>query len=378
MGVFIKMLNHTHKLTRQREAGVSLIELMISLSISMIIILAVITMLSDASRSHMELNKSSQLIENGRFSIQQLRTDLRLAGYYGHLFYGDLTALTALPDPCVTTPPATLFSAMALPIQGYNAATSSAQPTFGGASCGGSFLTNSNLADGSDILVVRRALTAVVTGTPTVNTAYLQSNVTTGEIQFGNEDADIPTKTADDAVNLIFAVDGTTPGDTREYSVRIYFIAPCSSGTDTTVSGGACQAGDDDIPTLKVLELSGGTATTMTITPLAQGVEYMKLTYGIDNSPTTANSTTGLIGDGVPDVFTATPTIAQWPFVVSVTLEMLIRTPQSSGGYVDSKTYTLKTGETTVSLGPFGDGYKRHVFSTQVKLTNMAGPREVP
>ncbi|MBF0444370.1 MAG: PilW family protein [Magnetococcales bacterium] len=370
-------MNYTHKLTKQSEAGVSLVELMISLTISMIIILAVITMLSDASRSHMELNKSSQMIENGRFSIQQLSTDLRLAGYYGHLFYGDLPALTALPDPCVTTNAATLYGAMALPVQGYNAAIA-AQPTFGGGSCGGVFLGNNNLAVGSDILVVRRALTAVVTGAPSLNTVYLQSNVSTGEIQFGDDNGDIPTTTAADGVNAIFALDGTTPADTREYSVRIYFIAPCSSGSDTSVAGGVCQAGDDDIPTLKVLELSGGTATSMTITPLAQGVEYMKLTYGIDNSPATPNSTTGTVGDGVPDLFTATPTIAQLPLVVSVTLEMLVRTPQPSGGYVDSKIYTLKTGTTTVDLGPFGDGYKRHVFSTEVKLTNMAGPREVP
>ncbi|MBF0379914.1 MAG: PilW family protein [Magnetococcales bacterium] len=371
------MLNHTQRSKAIREAGVSLVELLISLGISMIIILAVITMLSDASRSHMELNKSSQLIENGRFSIQQLRTDLRLAGFYGHLFYGDLTALTTLPDPCITTDAAALYSAMAMPVQGYNAAIT-ALPALTGSTCGGVFLTNSNLSVGSDVLVVRRALTSVVTGTPLVNTVYLQSNVFKGDIQFGDTDAVIPGETADDNAVALFAVNGTTPAQIREYAVRIYFIAPCSSGSNTSVAGGVCQAGDDAIPTLKVLELSGGAAATMTITPLAEGVEYMKLTYGIDNSPTTADTTTGLIGDGVPDIYTATPTIAQWPYVVSVRVELLVKTPQTSSSHVDSKTYTLRTGTTTVNLGPFSDGFKRHVFSTEVKLTNMAGPREIP
>jgi type IV pilus assembly protein PilW len=32
----------------------------------------------------------------------------------------------------------------------------------------------------------------------------------------------------------------------------------------------------------------------------------------------------------------------------------------------------------TAALGPFNDHYKRHVFSTSVRLTNISGRRETP
>ncbi len=115
---------------------------------------------------------------------------------------------------------------------------------------------------------------------------------------------------------------------------------------------------------------------TMTITPLAEGIEFMKLSYGVDNSPTTINSTTGMIGDGVPDTYTPTPTLAQWPLVVSVQVNLLARTPNPSGGVLDDKSYNL--GGTAIAATDLNANYKRHVFSNEVSLTNMAGPREIP
>ncbi|MBF0357981.1 MAG: PilW family protein [Magnetococcales bacterium] len=360
------------------EAGVTLIELMISLTISMVIILAVVTMLTDASRSHMEVNRSSQMIENGRFAIQQIRTDLRLAGYYGHYFFGNIPTPATLPDPCVTTPAATILSGMALPVQGYNAGSLTQRPDLTATTCTGSFLSDSNLNPGSDILLIRRANTGVFIGTPELNVPYLQSNVSTAEIQFGVTTANVTgavgSTTADTSVAAtMMKVDGTTPADIREYTPRLYFIAPCSIGSG---ANGLCVAGDDGIPTLKMLELSGGTTTSITITPLAEGIEYMKLSYGVDNSPVTINSTTGMIGDGVPDIYTQTPTLDQWPLVVSVQVNMLARTPSPSGGVLDDKSYNL--GGTAITASVLDDNYKRHVFSNEVSLTNMAGPREIP
>ncbi len=54
--------------------------------------------------------------------------------------------------------------------------------------------------------------------------------------------------------------------------------------------------GGSPIPTLKRLEL---TTSGFSIVPIAEGVEYMKIEYGVDNSPSTTNASTGLIGDGV-------------------------------------------------------------------------------
>jgi type IV pilus assembly protein PilW len=372
---------------QEKESGVSLVELMVSIAISMIIMLAVVTMLSDASRSHMELNKSSQLIENGRFSVYQLQEDIHHSGFYGYFFYDDLAAPVTLPDPCVVNNPASILAAMALPIQGYNAGSLTARPNLTGVGCATTFLTNANLQGGSDILVIRRASTDRLFGVPVANEIYLQSNVSTADIQIGNATTTVPGTVVDgDGVIIlpgneadgdtvsIFQRDGITPADIRKYSVRIYFIAPCSIGNDP-VTNGVCTAGDDGVPTLKMLELGvDGGGSTMIIRPVAEGVEYMKLSYGIDNIPTTVNSITGLIGDGVPDSYSTSPTLAQWRSVVSVKINLLIRAPQVTAGHLDNKRYSLGG----IAVGPLNDNFKRHVFSTEVRLLNLAGPREVP
>jgi type IV pilus assembly protein PilW len=67
-------------------------------------------------------------------------------------------------------------------------------------------------------------------------------------------------------------------------------------------------------------------------------------------------------------------TTAQLSNTVAVKLYVLARSTQSTPGYTDDKTYQL--GSTT--LNAFGDQYKRHVFSTTVRLVNISGRRETP
>jgi type IV pilus assembly protein PilW len=46
----------------------------------------------------------------------------------------------------------------------------------------------------------------------------------------------------------------------------------------------------------------------------------------------------------------------------------------AEAGYTDGKTYSLGT----TTLGPFNDNFKRHVFSSTVRLNNISGRRETP
>ncbi|MBI2994030.1 MAG: PilW family protein, partial [Gammaproteobacteria bacterium] len=168
--------------------------------------------------------------------------------------------------------------------------------------------------------------------------------------------------------------DGDTSkcADTRKYHVHVYFVAPCSFGTGAQ---GVCQSGDDEVPTLKRLELgSDGSDTVMEIVPLVEGVEYMKVEYGIDNSPTDVNDATGLAGDGVPDTYKSSPSVAEWPLAVSARIHVLARNVTGTVEYSDAKTYQLAG----MTAGPFGDTFKRRLFSTEVRPMNLAGRREIP
>ena len=82
---------------------------------------------------------------------------------------------------------------------------------------------------------------------------------------------------------------------------------------------------------------------------------------------------------------TGTPcTAAQLTNVTAVKLFVLARAKDFSPGYTDTKTYCVGTPNADGScpaantLGPFNDNYKRHVFSTTIRLTDVGGRRETP
>jgi len=350
----------------------SLIELMVAIVIGGILLAGLASVFFNSSRAQRELEKTGALIENGRYATTLLFENLRHAGFYGDFFSID-TAPAALPDPCVTNNIATLTAAMAQPIQGYNAPDTTTRPDISATSCGG-LLTNDNLSPGSDILVIRRADTGTLSGVMTTGNIYLQAN-----------SLDMNMYTGAGAVPPVCnsGVPGTcrfpnTPGnttnaDTRQYHVQVYFVSPCTIGSG---ANGICVNSDPRQPTLKQLSLSAsGGSPAMVITPLVEGIEYFKVEYGIDDTPADINITTGQPGDGVPDRYeTELASIDDWGNVVSVRVHLLARSPRSTDDYTDTKQYTLAG----TAFGPFGDNFKRHVYSTEARPVNMAGRRERP
>ena len=369
----------------------TLIELMVAIAIGSVLLIGLATVFFNSSRTHRELEKSGQMIEDGRYAMNLIYDDLRHAGYYGYFFDLDAPVLPdplsgGLPDPCdianadfTAAPPNTnpVHNGMALPVQGYTAATASAFPNISTTTCGG-LLPNANLSPGSDILVLRRADTAILTGVAVTKDVYLQANGQGYEITIGSNTANVPTTKANGnaATMLKFpsSVTHTDFADTRKYHVHVYFVAPCSTGSG---ANGVCQNGDKPLPTLKRLELSSdGANTQMSIAPLVEGIEYFKVEYGIDNTPAAIDPTTNLVGDGIPDTYVTAPSLAQWPNVVSVRVYALARNIKSTDDYLDNATYTL--GGASFVPAAAVKHYKRHVFSTEVRPMNIAGRREIP
>ncbi|MGH8119928.1 MAG: PilW family protein, partial [Gammaproteobacteria bacterium] len=349
---------------------------MVAIAIGALLLLGLSTVFFNSSRSTRELDRSGQMLENGRYGLTLLGDDLRHAGFYGEYF--NLDTPPSFPDPCETATLANLITGMTQPIQGYNAATATALPNISATSCGG-LLPNANLSPGSDILVLRRAETLVFTGAAVEQEIYLQTNGRQYELMIGAGGSAVPSVQADGDANTMLKYPDSDPplpgaANTRKYAVHMYFVAPCSIGTNTD---GVCQVGDDPVPTLKRLELtSDGTNTVMSIVPLVEGIEYFKVLYGVDNTPNTINATTNQFGDGNPDTYVAAPTSAQWPHVIAARIFLLARTVEPVDpreNYVDNKTYTLAG----LGISP-GGSFKRHVYGTEIRPLNMAGRREIP
>ena len=353
-----------HKQIKVREAGFSLSELMIAITIGLLILAGLAGVFSTTSKSRGEVERANRQVENGRYAIQLLMEDLRLAGFFGELDPTNLPTPATLPDPCATDP-AALRTAMALHVQGSD--DGDTVP-----SCLQDVRTD------TDILVIRRASTCVAGTTDcdpvTAGYPYFQASLCFPAIG--------ATELASGNINTFFALDTntatltlrkrdcTTTASLRRYLTHIYFVANNNTNSD-------------GIPTLKRAELSGaGGSTQFTIVPLVEGVENLQLEYGIDTDASGSNNA------GSPNAYTTDPgtfnaciaaaCVGNWRNVVSVKLHLLTRNTEKTTGHRDTKTYTLglNAGGAANAVGPFDDSYKRHVYQSSIRLSNPAGRRE--
>lgn len=328
------------------QRGLSLIELMISITIGLLILSAMTTLFVNQSRTRAELDKSNRMIDNGRYATELLSDNLRLAGFYGALDPRSIALPGALPDPCSTTM-SNISAAIPLHIQGYDAADSStavaSPPT----------CVPSTIKTGSDILVIRRvdtstpvAQTAAVNGTPYLQATLCQYDTAT-TYKVDNTPANFTLRQKNCTST------STTPyAELRRMLVHIYYI-------DQNNHAG------DGIPTLKRIELSDTGA--MTSVALVEGIEFMQVDYGLD---TTA--------DGAADSYTTCSacTVTDWSNVVSVKITLLARNLETSAGYTDTKNYTLGLAGTHTPAA--ADHYKRHVYTQAIRLVNPSSRREAP
>lgn len=340
------------RLSSQR--GLSLVELMISLTIGLFLVVGLAVLFSSMSSTRNELDKSSRQIENGRYAIQLLSEGVRHAGYYGSLVSAPTLpvamTLSTLPDPC-STDLSDVQDSIGLPLRGYaGAATVSALD--GGKLVG----CLDNYQPNTAVLVVRRANTSVLgytSGVFNIQVSACAGDTATYVIAAASSAFTLHTNTAATACDPLSAAN---VADITPYLTHIYFVSSCSVCT-----GGSA----DSLPTLKRIDVnSGGTVTTA----LVEGIENIQFDYGIDSTL-----------DGVPDSYTNTTghaatvpaDLTEWQNVMTLRIHVLARNLDQTAGYTDPKTYSLGPA----SSAP-GGAYKRHAYSELVRINNPAGRRE--
>ncbi|MDM9653339.1 PilW family protein [Pseudomonas wenzhouensis] len=360
-----------------KQSGLSLVELLVSVAISLLIMVAILQLYLDISRTNDEMAKTNAQIENGRFTIQLLQDEIAHAGFWGGYVppFDDLTSAAmpvgapvlmpgtprTSPDPCdqdIDTWTADEKDALVgIPIQVFDAALI-------GCSMSG------KKAD-TDVLVARHA--ALSTGCdvdqPCFQTTFCSDDMPDYRLDEG------PT-------TLLKARDclTDTSADARGYVSNVYYIKDASG-----------------VPTL-MRQAFGETSAQ----PLIEGIEGFKVELGIDDVSKTGDSvvygeavdfgddpanrsTPANRGDGIPDSFVRCPTggcsVEQLRNVVAVKLFVLVRNLRETPGYDDGKKYCLASACDSADLfTPAADErkYKRHLFTTTIRLNNVAGRRETP
>lgn len=326
------------KLPIDRQQGSSLIELMIATTLGLVILAGTTAIFARNSRTHDEIRKANQQIENGRYAAALMSEDFRNAGYLAAFDPSKLPTPDAA-DPCATDLPS-LRAGMAVPVQGINNAVTPP-------SC------VSDLKPGSDIIVMRRASACALGDAdcePLLdNAVYLQASGCNSATELGSGNpATYVVLDRDRAALDRTKIDCVTAAPMHQYQVNIYFIAQNFKP-------------GDGIPTLKRAELG---PQGFSVVPLVEGIENLQVEYGIDSLT---------VPTGMAAMFTSEPaSLDEWRRTVSARIHLLARNLDPSMGFVDTKTYSIGA-ETTYTPSGTAATFKRHVFDAAVRVNNTSG-----
>lgn len=333
------MMNPTpsarHAAAQRCQRGFSLVEMMIAVTIGMLIMAALTALYINITRNNSELAKINSQIENGRFALQLLESDIIHAGYWGELSPAAATAIPANPCLASASWDATYKANMlGIPVMGFSSATVPATCATGALAAG-------------DVLIVRHANTCTAGSANCDGAADTGPHIQVSNCTTTNEATTTPYVIGSGSLTL-HEKDCSTSAARRKVVTNIYYLATSSS-----------------LPTLMRVSMIDG--VYQTAQPLIEGIESLRFEYGIDST-----------GDGSPDTYLTTPptTLAQLGNIVAVKVHVLARSLEKSPGYVDNKAYKL--GSSTYTVPTADVGYKRHVFSTTIRLVNPSGRREVP
>lgn len=328
--------------SRTRQAGFSLIELMIASVIGLILLAGVVLIAMNASRTQRTLEQVGEQLENGRYATSLLEGEIAHAGYYGD-FHGTPPGGGSVPDACSTTV-SDIDDALWLPIQGYDSPTGNPAP-----SC----IADTDHVDGTDVLVIRRASTRTTPIDELVaGELYFQSrpNDHVLAVATGAETASSPDQF------VLRNRDDTAPAEIRKFRVDLFYLSP--------------DADDVPILTRQSLQAAGGSPGWVT-EPLVAGIEQLQIDYGMDRDGDASPEETNPGTSG--DAFVTAPGTGNEDDVVAIRVHVIARGMDPGQAYTDDKTYDLGA---MGSWTPTDDSFRRRAFVTTIRAVNPGIRRE--
>lgn len=308
----------------QRQRGLTLVELMVSMTVGLLLVIAMTAIFVNSSASRRELALSAEVIENGRYGLDVLDRELSQTGFYGTLTTP--TGNTAV-DMC-STDPAVWSGSLLNHVTGLNNAAASP-------AC----LTRKA---GTDAIFIQRASTCQVgeveCDAENDKQAYMQVS------ECGPEYNATPF-ILDKGLKTIFtlqskACDSAIKAGKRRVIRRIYYISTASalSYIDITPNG------------------------ISTPVALVEDIEQMQFEYAVDSD-----------GDGTIDSFSSTP--ATWADVIGVRVWLLARSTSASRNAANATTFKL-SADTTVDIPAANSNLKRRVYSTYISFVMPKARKE--
>lgn len=324
---------------RTTQLGLTLVELMIAMTLGLILIAGVIQVFIGSKQSYRVTDNNSRIQENGRYAVEALSRDIRVAGYRGCSKYG---IVNNMAKPVTST-----WTQYSKAIIGYTLPSVPAG------------LTEANVLAGTDVIQIQYASSAGVT--------VRVNNADTAQIQISGNTAGFA---ADDIlvisdctqtdvfransvsnsggmVNITHSTatnTGTAPKLSKIYGSDAEVLRLATNVYYVGSGAGACPAN-----TLCRQSINTANFNAMAVEELVDNVEDLAFTYGMD-----------ITDNGFADQYVEASSVAtldDWDKVNSVRFALRLRSPENN--------------LTTSTSATFGDKRLRRTFSATVAIRNI-------
>ncbi len=332
-----------------RQQGFSLIEILIALLIGIFVTMGVIQIFISSKQTYRMQEALARIQESGRFALDFLDRDIRMAGYRGCASRSTTTPITNLLNNA-----SSYIYNYTNSVQGFEASSSAWSPTLPSAITGKTTPKNA-----SDIVTIRRS----------GDDGVLVSKVLPSKHITLNRDSTPPFKSCDvvmisDCANAaVFQLSSGYDATNKDVQYTVGYGCT-SSGTggntktlDNAYSGGSLNRAlatsyyiknnDNNQPALYRL-LNANDEDE-----LVEGVENMQIYYGIDTD-----------SDGMANSYVKADS-ATWGNVVSVRVNLLLRTIDDN---IAAKPLPYNFDGQSITNPP--DRRIRRVFTTTIALRN--------
>jgi type IV pilus assembly protein PilW len=343
MGRCAKSFPQADRRTSRYESGATLVELIIALAVGLVLLFGLSQIYLSSKQSYRLMDAQSVLMENGRFALETLSNELRLAGQQGCRRNAPLTVIAngrpqalLVPDTASHVP----SGIIAVPVvSGEDDVSISAMPRIKSALSGTDTLTLISAEFCGGVLSSRLLLTNP-----------------RGRLQAGSTcrfDTGTPLMVANCESVLLFRA-GASDQDLTQNVDR--------EGGETNRLGALYRPGSELMALRSrsfFLRLNPAGQPALyrvdhvadTVSELVEGVENLQLSYGVDST-----------GDGAIDRIVGATAVSDWSKVVSVRVRLTLRSIEDR--------LLAHAREYTLDDKPQSDRRLVHEFATSVAIRN--------
>lgn len=297
------------------QCGLSLIELMIAMSLSLLLMLSIYKVFDIHEQGQTLLMAMADREDNARIAIEIIADGIRMADHWGGVKHDKIMHLPVqgltFPGQCNAD---WIFNTEQ-GVLGFDGALTSQQITYLPSKC----IQNSEYVSRSDILVLRYADSRELFYSTEIDNKrykkhfFLRSQSGKGAVVFqGSQSSQALLMIPDEGLhyNMLF-------------HSSMYFLKPCTKTNDT------CSQGESVLTRLRLI------GNRYVQEPLVEGVEQMQFEYGVDKDR-----------DALVDHYLPARSVVEWSSVISVRMYLLVRSRVKDLSIDDyGKTYVMNSAE---------------------------------